>query len=285
MLKLEFVDQRKPGVWLVETEFRIGADSRNHLVLADDGVSDNHAVIQVEGPHVYLSDLKSYKGTQVNGQPVRERFQLRPGDKITIGTVEFELSESQSSGRQVGSTVKSDWTLMALSGENKGKSYPMVGSMTIGRSNKCDIVVNDEHMSRRHAEVNLKGGQLRIIDLNSSNGTRVNGIKITDQPLKPGDKITFDQVTFLVTGPAVGGAIQPDDDEEDATVFRVAPMPTAAPKPQAASRSAASTASAQKVEAQVTAATEKKSAALPIAIGVVLIVALGIAGAFMAGVV
>ena len=283
MLKLEFMDQRQPGIWLVESEFRIGSEGRNHLVLADEGVSDNHAVIRLEDGHAYLSDLKSFKGTSVNGQKITERFQLRAGDHVAIGSVEFELVESQSSNaRNVGAKVKSDWTLMALSGEHKGRTFPMNGVITIGRSANCEIVINNEHLSRRHAELNLKNGLLRIIDLNSSNGTKVNGVKITDQPLKPGDKISFEDVVFLVTGPAVDLSSLPEEDDE-ATVFRtIAPMPKAPPKPRPAAPKA--TASAAAVETQVSA-PEPKSSMLPMVVGGILVLALVIIGLVMSGVV
>lgn len=290
MLKLEFKDHRKPGIWLVESTFKIGSSPRNHLVLTDDGISEFHAEICLEDGHSYLSDLKSFKGTYVNGQKIAERFQLRAGDAVTIGSVEFELVESQSqSARKTATGAKADWTLMALTGEHKGKTFPMHGSVTIGRSSQSDISINDEHMSRRHAEVSLKNGVLRIIDLNSSNGTRVNGVKITDQVLKPGDKISFDQVTFLVTGPAnAADAALPDDDDE-VTVFRgVAAIPKAPATPRpAASQSSSAQASARPASASSAQAGDSDggSTKLPmIVVGVIVVIILAGGGLFMAGV-
>lgn len=291
MLKLEFKDHRKPGIWLVESTFKIGSSPRNHLVLTDDGISEFHAEIRLEDGHSYLSDLKSFKGTFVNGQKITERFQLRAGDAVSIGGVEFELIESQSqSARKTAAGAKADWTLMALTGEHKGKTFPMHGSVTIGRSSQSDISINDEHMSRRHAEVSLKNGVLRIIDLNSSNGTRVNGVKITDQVLKPGDKISFDQVTFLVTGPANAPDVAVPDDDDEVTVFRgVASMPKAPATPRpVASSSATVQSTARTSSASAAPVTEhgndEGSSKLPmIVVGVIVVIILAGAGLFMAG--
>ena len=80
--------------------------------------------------------------------------------------------------------------MTALGGELKGKSFPIHGIVALGRSNKCDVCINDEYMSRRHAELSIKGGLLRIVDLDSSNGTFVNGKEITEaHPLQNYDQI------------------------------------------------------------------------------------------------
>ncbi|MDX1692354.1 MAG: FHA domain-containing protein [Ketobacteraceae bacterium] len=278
MLKLEFKDRRQSGVWLVESLFTIGTDPKCHLVLDDGSVSEKHAQIQLEGSHLYLSDLNSYKGTYVNGQKVTERFQLRPGDVVKLGDVELEITDPKArSGASASSPSgrKSEWSMMALSGELKGKSIPLHGTMVLGRSEKCDVVINDEHMSRRHAEINLRDGVLRIIDLNSSNGTRVNGTKITEKVLKPGDKINFDQLVFLVAGPQDFKEEELGIDEEEATVFRVAPMPKSAP-PKPAAKAKSSAPVSPQVDQQVSRGQQEKAGTgLKVAVVVLVLIAVG----------
>lgn len=237
MLKLQFKDQRQPAIWLVETVTTIGSDPKNHVVIKEEGIEPRHAEIRKDGDALYLSDLGSYKGTAVNGNKITKHFQLRPGDAIKLANVELMIMQPKAGADKPAAAApvsRSDWSIMALSGPLKGKSIAIHGSMVFGRSSNCDIVISDAHMSRRHAEINLKGGVLRIVDLQSSNGTAVNGQNVGEQVLKPGDKISFDHLTFLVAGP-VGAAtvLEEDDDEDEATVFRAAPIPRApqAPKP------------------------------------------------------
>jgi len=69
----------------------------------------------------------------------------------------------------------------------------------IGRSRDCDVVVTDETVSRRHAEVLPSGGSWIVKDLGSTNGVKVNGRKIRGpQSLKRGDTIELgtSRVTF-----------------------------------------------------------------------------------------
>ena len=59
----------------------------------------------------------------------------------------------------------------------------------LGRGAEADVVVDDSGVSRRHAEIHIEGDRVRVIDLGSTNGTRVNGTTVTTSWLHPGDRI------------------------------------------------------------------------------------------------
>ena len=69
----------------------------------------------------------------------------------------------------------------------------------IGRSRDCDIQLGDANVSRRHAELRQEGAAYWIVDLDSTNGTEVNGRRLKRAKLKPGDQITLGS-TRLVFG-------------------------------------------------------------------------------------
>jgi hypothetical protein len=60
----------------------------------------------------------------------------------------------------------------------------------IGRSKDCDVQVADPNVSRRHAEVRQEGAAHWLVDLDSTNGTEVNGRRLKRAKLRPGDTIT-----------------------------------------------------------------------------------------------
>jgi hypothetical protein len=77
-----------------------------------------------------------------------------------------------------------------------GDRYPLLGSLTIiGRDESADIVVDDAGVSRRHSEIRVTNDGPHLVssirDLNSTNGTFVNGDRITSQRLEDGDRITL----------------------------------------------------------------------------------------------
>jgi hypothetical protein len=61
----------------------------------------------------------------------------------------------------------------------------------IGRSRRCDLVIDDANISRQHCELTLKGRQWQISDLGSTNGVTVNGRQVSSARLEPGDEITI----------------------------------------------------------------------------------------------
>jgi Protein of unknown function (DUF3662)/FHA domain len=72
-----------------------------------------------------------------------------------------------------------------------GREFDLEGQTTtvIGRSSECDIVVGDPNVSRRHAEVRRMGRGFSLVDLGSTNGTEVNGQRVTETSLMNGDVI------------------------------------------------------------------------------------------------
>lgn len=64
-------------------------------------------------------------------------------------------------------------------------------AVLIGRSRECDLVLPDQNVSRRHAELRLKGNSYVIVDLGSTNGVEVNGKRVRSLELKNGDVITM----------------------------------------------------------------------------------------------
>ena len=91
-----------------------------------------------------------------------------------------------------------NFKLIVSDGERKGKAYPILNfPFRIGRTADNDISFEDKRVSRHHSEILLSNGKCIIKDLNSQNGTWVNGVKITSAGIKPGDAITIGGNTLL----------------------------------------------------------------------------------------
>jgi hypothetical protein len=65
------------------------------------------------------------------------------------------------------------------------------GQITLGRSSSCQLVFDDDTVSRRHAALVLKHGAWHVVDLGSSNGTYVNGRRVIEAEVRPGDELTL----------------------------------------------------------------------------------------------
>ena len=67
---------------------------------------------------------------------------------------------------------------------------------TIGRSRECDVVIDDPNISRKHAEVRRTIEGWTVVDLGSTNGIKVNGRRVREAVLSPGDEITLGLVSL-----------------------------------------------------------------------------------------
>jgi pSer/pThr/pTyr-binding forkhead associated (FHA) protein len=88
--------------------------------------------------------------------------------------------------------VSANFIVKAPSGLEK--AYPMRQvTLTIGRSDQCDISVKDSSMSGRHAEIKKSDGDIKIRDLGSANGIYLNGERIEEAELYDGDVLRLGQ--------------------------------------------------------------------------------------------
>lgn len=88
--------------------------------------------------------------------------------------------------------------LIVLVGSNVGEMYRLEGEETVlGRGNNATIRLNDDGISRRHARLFQAGRDVLIEDLQSSNGTTVNGETVSRRTLQDGDKIRLGSTTVL----------------------------------------------------------------------------------------
>ncbi|MBI5529642.1 MAG: GGDEF domain-containing protein [Deltaproteobacteria bacterium] len=94
---------------------------------------------------------------------------------------------------------KSQAYFIVISGKRVGSMYKVSkDEMIIGRVPESDILIEDDGVSRRHAKIErAPNGSVRIVDLESTNGTFFNGARIDQHVLRDGDKIQIGSTTIL----------------------------------------------------------------------------------------
>lgn len=151
---------------------------------------------------VYLSDPDYEQFAEVHDALGREladcaREHAKDEAYTFMGPVEVELVVDDSlrtgsfaiEGRlREGDGGGGAGALVTPSGERIGLSE---GVTTVGRLPECSLVLNDPNVSRHHAEIRPQGTGFVVVDLRSTNGTRVNGVRITERVLQDGDEVAF----------------------------------------------------------------------------------------------
>lgn len=98
-------------------------------------------------------------------------------------------------------------SLFVIRGNDQGSRYEFDDAVVqLGRDPSNAVRLHDTEVSRYHAEIRRSDGIVEIIDLDSSNGTFVNGRRVARQRLESGDQIRLGKTLMLYTGPSEGSS-------------------------------------------------------------------------------
>ena len=194
-------------------EVRIGRSADCDIAIQDEKVSRCHAVVRFSGDAATVEDAGSTNGTWVNGQRIEKATKLGHGDTVRVHRHSFRLLVDQGEAAVDGcagpaSTSKpatpahaahpystrvlrpiagaaraSELAHLMLLGPNaRGDrvfELPLSGAKrdlwTIGRDDDCEIKLTADSISGRHAQLAYENSRWRLADLDSANGTFVNG--------------------------------------------------------------------------------------------------------------
>jgi pSer/pThr/pTyr-binding forkhead associated (FHA) protein len=120
-------------------------------------------------------------------------------------------------------------TIQVLEGFERGRVFgDLATPITIGREEDNTIQLNDERVSRFHVKIQEDGGRIILTDLDSTNGTRINGHPVQMRVLQFGDQLSIGRSLLLYGSPGeIDGQVQPEG--EDQTGFETGEPPTAHP--------------------------------------------------------
>lgn len=96
--------------------------------------------------------------------------------------------------------------LVIVDGVSAGRVFPVAGAVSIGRDSSAGIVIDDDQVSRRHAVVTADGDGARVDDLDSTNGTWVNGERVRGpRRIGAGDELRIGHTSLRVHAVTRGG--------------------------------------------------------------------------------
>lgn len=185
----------------------LGRATTNDIVLVEGRVSRNHAQVSCADDGITLADLNSSNGVMVNGQRVKEA-KIAAGDSFQIGGFSLQYLPSAEDVHEEATMINSESELeqtlhqMTVPISLNETSLPRLvvhapdktweillvdDSYSIGRTTGNDLILDYQKISRNHAAVERKGRDFILRDLNSTNGTRVDGDRIEQHRLQNGD--------------------------------------------------------------------------------------------------
>lgn len=245
MMKLLFPNGEHAPIELKEGVTRVGSGAGNDLTIVAPGIAHLHCEIECRAEGGVVRPCAADAVVVVNGRQASGTAPLKPGDLVLFAKVGARVvavervaaapaptpaqkrAEAEDDGRTRVRMALPKFVLRGVSGTTFGKTYPLFGSMTVGRHSECDISVPGEEISRHHARLSVMPDGVAVEDLGSANGTFIAGKRVHQGTLKPGEELRLDTVRFLLVAPGM----------EVQSATRPAPAATAA-EPAAAGGSA-----------------------------------------------
>ena len=154
----------------------------------------------------------------------RPRVTLQPDPSLRAGEVEVDAAVSPvpevpagNQGVDAGTrvfevpVVRSPDAVIEIREPNKPvRRMPATGApIHIGRSPECELVLKDSRVSRKHARLAARDGVLVLTDLGSTNGTRVNGHRVSEVVLGAGDRILVGETVLTIELATAGSGARP----------------------------------------------------------------------------
>ncbi len=182
----------------------LGRGNKNHIVIHDNEVSREHVRFLRLSEGYELHDLKSSNGTYINGQRVDRVWLLRTNCLIELGdtiTLEFCLGDPDPNHHH--NPQQNDlFMAVTIEGQLETQVFPLnKPRIVVGRGSGCDVKLLAAEVSREHFEIVYNGEDYTVQDLQSTNGTSLNGLFVNEpQKIVLNDTIRIGQsVRFQVT--------------------------------------------------------------------------------------
>lgn len=191
-------------------ETSIGKSKSNDIVLPQEDISRFHAVIAKKQKEWVITDTFSKTGVLVNDEKVDGQTVIEDGDVITIGTIPLKFLCAEALSDELKTQIRNEAAQMnnqvnrniayavLVDAKTRRPIYLRKKDVLIGRSDDADIQINLDTVSGRHARIHLTSRGWALSDLNSHNGTKLNGRYITEpQLIFDMDMITFGDRVFI----------------------------------------------------------------------------------------
>lgn len=231
-LRLRFPTRDLADLELGTGVHAIGRDSDGLPALIDDpAVALAQFCVDRRGVWLQLRD--GVRGVHVNGRPVRRMAMLRAGDAVYIDGVELLLlgdPPPSATPTQPGHEPQDPrMVLRGIGGPHHGRCFSLDRARRVGRGSDCDIRFATPTFAEHHAAIEPHDDGAVLRDLGSSTDTVINGHRVRDALLRPGDQLVFDgQHRFVVESPKSATVPPSMEDDETSDALAAADAPARA---------------------------------------------------------
>ncbi len=141
-----------------------------------------------------LAEVAQRVGIAFSGAP---EVELREGEEMVLGAIAIDVLDDALP--QAARTAQT-FVLRMVKGMPADARYRIVDGMRVGRNTESEVFLVDPSVSRNHAVLELRGGDVVVRDSGSTNGTFVNGERVQLRTLHLGDRVAFGKTEMMLEG-------------------------------------------------------------------------------------
>jgi pSer/pThr/pTyr-binding forkhead associated (FHA) protein len=196
---------------LAAGELTIGRDTDRQLILPSASVSRKHARLVMNSGQPVIVDEGSSNGVVVDGVRISAPTPVGPLSRIDLAEFRLTVVNMDQGAAAAPAPATAGGTdsirLIGDGGPYDGRVFEVpMAPCTVGRALDNEIVFDDPSLSRKHARLSREGpGRIVLEDLGSSNGSYINGRKMTRGAAGTGDTLQFGDLMFRVEGAELSG--------------------------------------------------------------------------------
>lgn len=138
-----------------------------------------------------LDEVAGRVGILFAGAP---EVELREADDTVQGAIEIGVLGDGAAAQRAPRTL----LLRMVYGTPPDAVFPLFGKLRVGRGSENEIVLADPSVSRVHATIEVREGDVTLRDAGSTNGTFVNGERVESRGLRAGDRVAFGKTEMAV---------------------------------------------------------------------------------------
>jgi pSer/pThr/pTyr-binding forkhead associated (FHA) protein len=219
-MKLLFPNGEHEPVELKDGDVFVGSGADCQIMLAAPGIGMRHCVLRTRGDSTVVKPSDTQSVTVLNGKQITGDTPIKPGDLVLFAKIGCRVVAAEKTapppirkpvapapagddeGRTRVRMALPKFMLRGVSGPTFGKTFAVVGSMTIGRNHDCAISIATDEISRHHAKLQVTPSGVMVEDLGSANGTFVNNQRVHGSAMmKANDELRLDTIRFLLVSP------------------------------------------------------------------------------------
>lgn len=203
--KIAQKEKPEDAFWLVKDSTVLSNEHPADLIVKTRHSKAFTILIHRQGNSYYIEADKNAPNIIINSRTIYSKTLLKPEDDIKIGSVNFVVSNNQSSLQAINKLHNHprDNKYWKLFSQTQGKQFLLAPYSVIGHHRDCNLWIPHKSKQDKFAEFVVTGGKVLVKKLTSDKELSINDQNLNEGILADGDQLSIGRLSFVLVAPAL----------------------------------------------------------------------------------